>query len=60
MVVIPHAGHLLILERPREVSEHLMTLLTRLAGAARINGTRKHTVTTRSRHAPVREPQAGE
>ncbi len=40
MVVIANAGHLLILERPREVSEHLMKLFARLAGPARINGAR--------------------
>ena len=47
MIVIPDAGHLLVLERPREVTEHLMALLARLAGAARINGTRRPAPRTR-------------
>ncbi len=49
MVVIPDAGHLLVLERPHEVTDHLMKLLARPAGRARINGARRHTAASRTR-----------
>ena len=49
LAVIPDAGHLLILERPKEVAEHLSMLIARVAVPAPINGVRKDTDSERRR-----------
>ena len=39
LVVIPDAGHLLVLERPREVGEQVWSLITRVNPPKLVHGT---------------------
>ncbi|MCW2948929.1 MAG: alpha/beta hydrolase fold protein [Actinoallomurus sp.] len=49
LAVVSDAGHLLILERPMEVAEHLSRLISRVSAPTRINGVRKDAASARGR-----------